>query len=484
MNPSEHLDLAALSRRQFLGRSCAALGSASLASLLPGRLLAQEPGLGGVMPVFHHAPTAKRVVYLFMSGGVSQLDTFDYKAGLGERFDQDLPDSIRQGQRITTMTSGQERLPIAPSLFEFKQHGASGAWVSELLPHTAAMVDDLAIVRSIHTEAINHDPAMTFILSGHQLPGRPSMGAWLSYGLGSANQNLPSFVVMTPTWTGRKEAQALFSRMWGTGFLPSRHQGVALRANGDPILYLSDPDGIDRASRRAMLDTLQSLNQQRLQQDPDPEIATRIAQYEMAFRMQASVPDLVDVSGEPEHVLDLYGPDVTTPGTFAHSCLLTRRMFERDVRCVQIFIRGWDHHFNLPGTIRRSCRDVDQPSAGLLQDLKQRGMLDDTLVVWGGEFGRTVYCQGKLTREDYGRDHHPRCFTFWFAGGGIKGGVQLGQTDDFSYNIVQDPVHLHDVNATILHCLGIDHQRLTFRHQGRDFRLTDVHGKVVRQILA
>jgi len=382
------------------------------------------------------------------------------------------------------MTSGQDRLPVAPSTFKFSQAGQSGAWISELLPHTAGVADKIAIVKSVHTEAINHDPAITFTLSGNQLPGRPSLGAWMSYGMPSQNPNLPSFVVMTPTWTGRQEAQALYSRLWGTGFLPSEYQGVALRAQGDPILYLSDPPGVDRDSRRAMLDSLNKLNEQRLKQDGDPEIQARIAQYEMAYRMQTSVPELTDISDEPQHVLDLYGPEVKTPGTFAHSCLLARRMAERGVMCIQTFIRGWDHHFALPSTIRRSCKDIDQPCAGLILDLEQRGMLDETLVVFGTEFGRTVYCQGKLTADDHGRDHHPRCFSYWLAGGGIKGGVVHGETDEFSYNIIKDPVHLHDINATVLHCLGLDHTKLTFRNQGRDFRLTDVGGVLVKPILA
>ena len=465
-----------LNRRDFLRNSSALLASSAMASMLPSKLFGATP--------LTQRTKAKRVIHLFMAGGMSQMDTFDYKPALADRFDEDLPDSIRKGQRITTMTSGQARLPVAPSTFKFAQHGQSGAWVSELLPHTAGIVDKIAIVKSVHTEAINHDPAITFTLSGHQLPGRPSLGAWMSYGMPTQNPNLPSFVVMTPTWTGRQEAQALYSRLWGTGFLPSEYQGVALRAQGDPILYLSDPPGVDRDSRRAMLDSLNKLNEQRLKRDGDPEIQARIAQYEMAYRMQKSVPDLTDISDEPQHVLDLYGPEVKTPGTFAHSCLLARRMAERGVMCIQTFIRGWDHHFNLPGTIRRSCKDIDQPCAGLILDLEQRGMLDETLVVFGTEFGRTVYCQGKLTRDDHGRDHHPRCFTYWLAGGGIKGGVVHGETDDFSYNIIEDPVHLHDINATVLHCLGLDHTKLTYRFQGRDFRLTDVGGELVHPILA
>ena len=470
----EHQNL--LTRRHFFGRAAGGVGVAALSSLLGGR--ADGGGL-------HFAPRARRVIYLFMSGAPSQMDMWDYKPTMERYFDQELPDSIRMGQRITTMTSGQARFPVAPSIFRFHQRGEAGTWISdELLPHTAGVVDDLAVVRSVHTEAINHDPAITFMLTGHELPGRPSLGAWLSYGLGSENRDLPAFVVLTASWTGRQDAQALFTRLWGAGFAPSRHQGVALRSSGDPVLFLSDPPGIDKGSRRRILDKLAALNQRHYDALGDPEIQTRIAQYEMAFRMQTSVPDLTDIRDEPQHILDLYGPDVTKPGTFAASCLLARRMAERDVRFVQIFHRGWDQHGNLPNDLRKQCRDIDQPSAALLLDLKQRGLLDDTLVVWGGEFGRTTYCQGALTRENYGRDHHPRCFTMWLAGGGVKGGVNLGETDDFSYNIVRDPVHVHDLNATLLHCLGVDHERLTYRFQGRDYRLTDVHGEVVRPILA
>lgn len=473
-------------RRQFFSRSAKGIGAAALASLLNPQLLAGEerPGADGVMKAFHHEPKAKRVIYLFMSGAPSQLETFDYKPKMGDMFDVDLPDSVVMGQRFTTMTSGQTRFPIAPSMFKFAQHGKSGAWVSELLPETAKIVDDLAIVKTIHTEAINHDPAITYIQTGSQLPGRPSMGAWLSYGLGSANKDLPTFVVLHSTWSAKRDAQALYSRLWGSGWLPSRHQGVALRTSGDPVLYLSNPDGVDRERRRQMLDALAELNQKQYEEFGDPEIPARIAQYEMAYQMQRSVPDLMDFSDESKQTLELYGPDVGKPGTFAANCLLARRLAERDVRFVQVFIRGWDQHGNLPGDIRLQCGDVDRACYGLITDLKQRGMLDDTLVVWGGEFGRTIYCQGKLTKTNYGRDHHPRCFTVWMAGGGVKPGIVFGETDDFSYNIVENPVHIHDLNATILHCLGIDHKRLTYRFQGRDFRLTDVHGNVVHDILA
>jgi hypothetical protein len=486
MDPrTEHAS--ALTRRHFLGRSACGIGTAALASLLnPGPVRANitAPRSGGVLGGTHFAPRAKRAIYLFMSGAPSQLETFDYKPKLDEMFDADLPDSVRMGQRITTMTSGQKRLPIAPSMFKFAQHGESGAWVSELLPHTAKVVDDLAIVRTVHTEAINHDPAITYIQTGAQQPGRPSVGAWLSYGLGRENQNLPAFVVMQSTWSAKRDAQALYTRLWGAGFLPSEHQGVSLRPQGDPVLYLSNPPGVDGSTRRHMLDALATLNQSRYAEVGDPEINTRISQYEMAFRMQTSVPELTDISDESQATLEMYGPDVHTPGTFAASCLLARRLAERDVRFVQVFIRGWDHHGDLPRDIRLQCRDIDQPAAALITDLKQRGMLDDTLVIWGGEFGRTVYCQGGLSKDNYGRDHHPRCFSVWMAGGGIKPGIVYGETDDFSYNIVRDPVHIHDLNATLLHSLGINHEQLTFRYQGRDFRLTDVHGNVVGGLLA
>ncbi len=487
MEPRQELAMR-MTRRHFLSRTATGIGTAALASLLNERSTAGEadvpsPGAGGVMKQFDFPPTAKRVIYLVMAGAPSQIDTFDYKPVMTDLFDKDLPDSVRMGQRITTMTSGQKRFPIAPSMFKFKQYGKHGAWVSELLPHTASIVDDLAIVKTVHTEAINHDPAITFFQTGSQLPGRPSMGAWLSYGLGSMNENLPSFVVMQATWSAKRDAQAIYSRLWGPGFLPSRHQGVSLRPSGDPVLYLSNPPGVSPKTRRKMLDGLAELNQRHHHEWGDPETATRIAQYEMAFRMQTSVPELTDLSQESEKTFELYGPDSRKPGTFAASCLLARRLVERDVRFVQIFHRGWDQHGNLPGDIRLQCGDVDQACAGLITDLKQRGMLDDTLVVWGGEFGRTIYCQGALSKTNYGRDHHPRCFTMWLAGGGVKPGIVYGETDDFSYNVTENPVHVHDLNATILHCLGVDHERLTHRYQGRDFRLTDVHGRVVDEIL-
>jgi hypothetical protein len=488
MDPiQEHALLQA--RRYFFSQTAAGLGGAALASVMnPGIFAADSTASPnadplqtfGSMKILHHPPKAKRVIWLFMADAPSQLDLYDYKPKLVDYFDKDLPESIRNGQRITTMTSGQTRFPCAPSVFKFAQHGKHGAWISELLPNIASIADDICIVKSMHTEAINHDPAITFITTGNEIAGRPSCGAWLSYGIGSPNQDLPAFVVLHSRLAPGSSSQALFSRLWGSGFLPTKHAGVALRSVGDPVLFLSNPPGVSSDARRKMLDGLSALNQKHL---GDPEISARIAQYEMAFRMQTSVPDLVDMSKEPQHVLDMYGPEVSQPGTFAYNCLLARRMAERGVRFTQVFLRGWDHHGGLPGNIRQLVKTADQPSAALIKDLKQRGMLDDTLVVWGGEFGRTVYSQGTLTKTDYGRDHHPRNFTMWFAGGGIKPGMVHGETDDFSYNVVDKPVHVHDLNATILHCLGINHERLTYSFQGRDFRLTDVHGKVVKEIL-
>ncbi|MFO0958743.1 MAG: DUF1501 domain-containing protein [Isosphaeraceae bacterium] len=487
MNDPIHDHIDGMTRRHFFARSGVGLGAAALASLFAQEnpVRADSSALGGLASLPHFAPKAKRAIYLHMNGGPSQMDLFDHKPTMSEWFDKDLPDSIRQGQRLTTMTSGQARFPIAPSKYKFAQHGKAGTWVSELLPYTAKMVDDLALIQTVWTEAINHDPAVTYICTGNQLPGRPSLGSWLSYGLGTMNQNLPAFVVMTATWSSKTDAQAIYNRLWGSGVLPSKHQGVALRANGDPVLYLSNPAGVDPGTRRRMLDTLNRLNQQEFESLGDPETQARIAQYEMAFRMQTSVPDLVDIGNEPKHILDMYGPDVNTPGTFARCCLLARRLAERDVRFIQIFHRGWDQHGNLTGDLPKQCKDVDQAGYALVTDLKQRGLLDDTLVIWGGEFGRTVYCQGKLSRDNYGRDHHPKCFPIWMAGGGIKGGVVHGETDDFSYNVVKDPVHIHDMNATILHCLGIDHRRLSVKFQGLDVRLTGVedHGPV-KAILA
>ena len=483
MDPRREHELI-LTRRQLFSRTATGIGTAALASLLEPSLFAQEATRRGSLGAPHHRPTARRVIYLFMAGAPSQIDLWDYKPKLRDMYDQDLPESVIGGQRFTTMTSEQDRFPIAPPIFEFAQHGESGTWVSELLPHTAHVVDELCVIKSLHTEAINHDPAITFIQTGSEQSGRPSLGAWLSYGIGSPNQDLPAFVVLHSTWSAKREAQALFSRLWGTGFLPSRHQGVALRASGDPVLFLSNPPGVDDRARRRMLDALAELNHMQEQEVGDPEITTRIAQYEMAYRMQHSVPELFDLADEPESVLEMYGPDVHTPGTFAANCLLARRLAQRDVRFVQIFHRGWDQHFDLPADLRLQCGDVDRACYALITDLKQRGLLEDTLVVWGGEFGRTTYCQGPLTQEDYGRDHHPRCFTGWLAGGGVRGGTTYGETDDFSYNVIENPVHVHDLNATILHCLGIDHEHLIHRFQGRDYRLTDVHGRIIHDVLA
>ena len=431
----------------------------------------------------HFAPKAKRVVYLFQSGGPSHLELLDYKPKLKKFHGTELPDSIRQGQRLTGMTSGQKSFPIIAPKFEFNQAGKSGTWISSLLPYTAKVIDEICLIRSMHTEAINHDPAITFIQTGSQQPGRPSLGAWLSYGLGSEAEDLPAFIVLISHGTGKDANQGLLERLWGSGFLPSNHQGVKLRSSGDPVLYLSDPPGIDRNLRRNMLDGIAKLNANQFKETGDPEIATRIAQYEMAFRMQSSVPKLTDLSTESNKTFQLYGEESKRTGSFASNCLLARRLLESGVRCVQLYHRGWDLHGGLPTNIPKQALDVDQAQAALILDLKQRGMLDDTLIVWAGEFGRTVYGQGGL-QEEYGRDHHGRCFSVWLAGGGIKPGIVHGETDDFGYNITQKPVHIHDLNATILHCLGYDHEKLTYRYQGRDFRLTDVHGQVVSEILA
>ncbi len=472
-----------LTRRHFFGHT--GLGVAALASLLHGDLAAAErrSPTGGLPGLPHFAPKAKRVIYLFQSGAPSQMDLFDYKPLLQSLRATELPDSIRMGQRLTGMTATQTSFPVAPSRFRFARHGRSGAWVSDLLPNTARVVDHLCFIKSMYTEAINHDPAITFFQTGAQLAGRPSIGAWTSYGLGSENHDLPAFVALVSQGSGNPTDQPLYDRLWGSGFLATRYQGVKLRGGKEPVLYLSNPAGLNEAARRRMLDDLATLNQMKLEEAGDPEIATRIAQYEMAYRMQTSVPELTDLSQEPDHVFAMYGPEARKPGTFAANCLLARRLAERGVRFIQLFHKGWDQHTHLPKQIAGQCRDTDQPSAALVLDLKQRGLLDDTLIVWGGEFGRTVYCQGTLTAEDYGRDHHPRCFTIWLAGGGIKAGVSHGATDDYCYNITRDPVHVHDLHATILHCLGIDHTRLTFRFQGRDYRLTDVHGTVVKDVL-
>jgi hypothetical protein len=482
-----------LSRRMLLNRMGMGLGGLALADLLtPVRMLTRmEASAGstdqaardrGVLNGELHVPAkAKRVIYLFMAGGPSQMETFDYKPMLNQRNGEQLPDSVRQGQRLTGMSGNQSSLPLAGSLFGFKQYGASGAWVSDLLPQTARIVDDLCIVRSMVTEAINHDPAITFFQTGSQIAGRPSLGAWVHYGLGSDTEDLPAFVVLI---TPGKVDQPLYSRLWGSGFLPSRHQGVQFRSRGDAVLYLPNPDGVSRESRRMLLDRLNELHEYEAARAGDGDVDARIAQYEMAYRLQASVPGVMDLANESDETLSLYGPDARTPGTFAANCLLARRLAERGVKFIQLYHQGWDQHDNLPKGIERQCRETDQASAALVMDLKRRGMLDDTLVVWGGEFGRTSYSQGKLTDTNYGRDHHPRCFTVWMAGGGVKGGLTYGTTDDFAYNVTESPVHVHDFHATLLHLLGIDHERLTYFHQGRRFRLTDVHGQVVRALLA
>jgi hypothetical protein len=482
MNQSNISDICAdhirLTRRHLLKQSI--LGSLAFTTL--SQSLAPAHALAGQLPP-HFAPKAKRVIYLFQSGGPSHLELFDYKPKLKELHGTELPDSIRQGQRLTGMTSGQKSFPVVAPKFKFEQSGSSGAWYSELLPYTAKISDELCVIRSMNTEAINHDPAITFMQTGSQQPGRPSLGSWLSYGLGSEAEDLPAFVVMISHGSGSDANQGLLDRLWGSGFLPSSHQGVKLRSGSDPVLYLNDPAGIDRPLRRAMLDKLSKLNELQQQKEGDPEIATRIQQYEMAFRMQASVPELTDLSKEPQSTFDLYGPDARKPGSYASNCLMARRMVERGVRFVQLYHRGWDNHGNLPSNIPKQCRDIDQPQAALIQDLRQRGLLDDTLVIWGGEFGRTVYSQGSL-QDDYGRDHHGRCFTMWLAGGGSKPATLVGETDDYGYNITRDPVHIHDFHATLLHLLGFDHERLTYRYQGRDFRLTDVHGKVLPALIA
>jgi hypothetical protein len=483
-----------LTRRQILGRGASGLGAAALAMLLdPGRLVAASPaaeGAGGPeasgsRPLSHFAPRARRAIYLHMVGAPSQLETFDHKPGLSALFDQELPPAVRGGQRLTGMTSGQSRFPVAPSIYKFARHGQGGTWVSEVLPWTAKMADDICVLRTLHTEAINHEPAIVFIQTGSQVAGKPCIGSWLSYGLGSLNDSLPTFVVMTARHTNASaNVQAISSRLWSSGFLPSDHAGVALRSAGDPVLYLRNPAGVDEETRRLMLNGVNRLNEVTARELGDPETHARVRQFEMAFRMQRSVPELTDLAREPAGVRALYGPQVDQPGSFAYCALMARRLVERGVRCVQIYHRGWDSHGNLPGHFADQCRDVDQPCWALIQDLKQRGLFDDTLVIWGGEFGRTVYCQGKLTREDYGRDHHPRCFSLWMAGGGIRGGTTYGETDDFSYNIVKDPVHVRDFTATILHQFGFDHERFSYKFQGLDQRLTGVEpARVVTEIL-
>ena len=479
LRANQQSEQARAARRLFLGRSAAGVGVAALATMLSD----SARGNTRTETSPHFRPLAKRVIWLTQAGAPSQLELFDHKPGLSNYFDQDLPDSVRQGQRLTGMTAKQDRLPVAPSAYRFHQHGDSGMWLSELLPHTAQIADRICLIRTLHTEAINHDPAMTLLQTGHQMAGRPSLGAWLAYGLGSENENLPAYVVMISRPSGPTNAQPLHERMWGAGFLPASYQGVRFSPGSDPVLFLSNPSGMTAARRRAMLDDLRSLNQVAYQRSHDPEILARIEQYELAFRMQASVPELADVSDEPESTFALYGPESQKPGTFAANCLLARRLAERGVRFIQLYHRGWDQHNKLPSGIKSQCYDTDQPSAALVVDLAARGLLHDTLVVWGGEFGRTVYSQGTLTRETYGRDHHPRCYSIWMAGAGVAGGTVIGETDDFSYNIVREPVHVHDLNATLLHLLGCDHTRLTYRHQGRDFRLTDIHGNVVQRVL-
>lgn len=471
------------SRRQFLTKTSLGIGALALGGLM-GKSPLQASGTPLSLPNQlgpHFPPKAKRVVYLFQSGGPSQLDLYDYKPALAKMHGQDLPDSVRKGQRLTGMSAGQSSIPIAASYFDFKQYGKSGRWVSELMPYTAEIVDDLCFIHSMHTEAINHDPAITFFQTGNQIAGRPSIGAWASYGLGSDNDNLPSFIVLVSKNAG---GQPLYARLWGNGFLPSRHQGVQFRSGKDPVLFLNNPEGYDASDRERMLGYLKRLNQ--MQQDTyhDPEIENRIAQYEMAYRMQASVPEVTDFADEPDWVYDMYGEDSRDPGTYAANCLMARRLLERDVKFVQLYHQGWDQHNFLPGGIRNQALKTDQATAALVKDLKQRGLLEDTLVIWGGEFGRTVYSQGKISKDNYGRDHHPRCFTMWMAGAGVKPGIAYGQTDELGYNIVKDPVHVHDFQATLLHLMGVDHERLTFKHQGRRYRLTDVHGEVVRGILS
>ncbi|MHB1308716.1 MAG: DUF1501 domain-containing protein [Limisphaerales bacterium] len=473
---------AGLSRRAFLNRFGLGLGGIALADLLgPLRAAPAAVDRGLLAGQLHHPARARRVIYLFMAGGPSQLETFDYKPLLNQRHGEELPDSVRLGQRLTGMSGNQATLPMAGSLFKFARHGRAGAWVSELLPHTAGVVDNLCLVRSMYTEAINHDPAITFLQTGSQISGRPSMGAWVHYGLGSDNENLPAFVVLI---TPGKVDQPLYARLWGSGFLPSPHQGVQFRSGKDPVLYLNNPDGVSPASRRLMLDRLKELHEHAAERLGDTAIDGRIAQYEMAYRMQSSVPEVMDLSRETDATFELYGPDSRKPGTFAANCLLARCLAEKGVKFIQLYHQGWDQHGNLPGGIRVQCRETDQASAALVTDLQQRGLLEDTLVIWGGEFGRTNYSQGKLTATDYGRDHHPRCFTTWMAGGGVKPGLVYGATDDFGYNVVEDGVHVHDFHATLLHLLGVDHERLTYFFQGRRFRLTDVHGRVVKALLA
>jgi len=470
-------------RRQFFGKTAAGLGLAALGSLLNPRLFAAGASQG-MLGKPHFPAKAKHVIYLHQSGGPSHIDLFDYKPAMQMHEGKELPAEIRNGQRITGMTSGQKSFPIAPSQWKWQQHGKSGLWLSELLPNIGKIADDICVVKSVNTEAINHDPAITFIQTGSQQPGRPCFGSWLSYGLGSECDNLPAFIVLISQGSGNKTDQPLFSRLWGSGFLPSSYQGVKFRSQGDPVLYLSNPSGLSTEARREQLDTLRSLNQLRVNELGDPEIETRIGSYEMAYKMQASVPELMDLSKEPASTFESYGEESRKPGTYAANCLLARRLVERGVRFVQLYHRGWDQHGAIRDQLPKQCHDVDQASAALVSDLKQRGLLDETLVIWGGEFGRTAYTQGDIKSPGFGRDHHGRCFSMWMAGGGIKPGLTWGETDDYCYNITANPVHIHDLNATLLRTLGIDHERLTYRFQGRDFRLTDIHGSVVKGLLA
>ncbi len=467
-----------MSRRELLGQFGMGVGSMALASLAGNNAQAASTN---AMSSPHHFGKAKRIIYLFQAGGPSQLELFDYKPTLREKHGMELPDSIRKGQRLTAMSGNQASLPLAGTPFKFERQGNAGTWMSEVLPFQSQIADDICVINSMHTEAINHGPGVTFMQTGSQFPGRPSMGAWLSYGLGSENSNLPAFVVMV---TKNKGGQPLVSRLWGSGFLPSKHQGVRFRAAKDPVLYLNNPDGISVDSKRSMLDALQKLHQIQLEKTSDPRLESRIAQHELAFRMQQSIPEATNISDEPQHILDMYGKDAKTPGSFTANCILARRLAERGVRFIQLYHQGWDQHGGVKGGVAGQCRETDQASAALIKDLKQRGMLEDTLVVWGGEFGRTNYCQGKLNGDNFGRDHHPRCFSTWMAGGGVKGGMTWGETDEFGYNVASDGVHVHDLHATIMHLMGIDHERLTYKYQGRRFRLTDVHGEVVNSIIA
>ncbi len=490
MNLFDHPYALAVTRRYFFRSASFTLGTAALATLLAENGHAatgkgSPTGYGAALPETHHPAKAKHVIYLHMVGGPSQMDLYDYKPKMLDYFDKDLPDSVRMGQRLTTMTSGQARFPIAPSKFKFQQHGQCGMWVCELLPYTARMVDDMVFIRSMHTEAINHEPAITYIQTGNQVTGRPCLGAWTSYGLGSLNRNLPTFVVMVATPSNQEQVQAISARLWQAGYLPGEHAGVSFRSAGDPILFINNPPGVDPSMRRKTLDRIRQLNEMAFERYGDPETQTRIAQYEMAYRMQTSVPELTDLSREPQKVLEMYGPDVHKPGTFAYTALMARRLVERGVRFVQIYHNNWDHHGNLAGRMPDQCRDIDQPCWALIQDLKRKGLFDSTLVIWGGEFGRTIYSQGGLSKTNYGRDHHPRCFTMWMAGGGTKGGTIYGETDDFSYNIIKDPVHIRDFHATVLYLLGIDHERFTYRYQGLDQRLTGVEkAQVIREVIA